>query len=200
MITLCMDTSHIFLVLVVYQDNTCLAQIEKPCWKRQSEEIFPCLEQLLSDANITQEDIDQVVITKGPGSYTGIRIAMTIAKVICRLKEIPLFTIGTLELYAGTEPMTRVLLDARGKRAYTGVFDQGKAIEPVHIQAIEEMNVSSLENVIGDGHLVGKEDCYPDFAKHFIACKDLWKKEENVDVVVPEYLKEIEAYRTDGTA
>ena len=43
MITLCMDTSHVFLVLGIIEDDRVIASVQKECWKKQSEEIFPQL-------------------------------------------------------------------------------------------------------------------------------------------------------------
>ena len=118
---LCMDTSYKFLTLGVIKDGKVCAGSQKECWKRQSEELFPELERLMNEAHLTTEEIDGIVITEGPGSYTGVRIAMTVAKVFCAMGNVPLYTIGTLKLYAGKEENCRVLLDARGGRAYTAV-------------------------------------------------------------------------------
>ena len=72
----------------------------KNCWqassleafKKQSETIFVELNRLLKETNLDYKDIDRVIITKGPGSYTGIRIAMTIAKVLCSQMHKELYT------------------------------------------------------------------------------------------------------------
>ena len=117
MITLCMDTSHIYLVLALIRDDQVIARVQEECWKKQSEEIFPQLIGMMKKVQLEPEDIDQIVISEGPGSYTGVRIAMTVAKVVSALRKLPLYTIGTLQLYAGREDC-RVLMDARGKRAY----------------------------------------------------------------------------------
>ena len=77
----------------------------------------------LNKVNKKVEDIDSIVITEGPGSYTGVRIAMTIAKVFAATKKIDLYTISTLQLYAGNLNNTLVLLDARGNRVYSAAFD-----------------------------------------------------------------------------
>ena len=111
MITLCMDTSHIYLVLALIRDDQVIARVQEECWKKQSEEIFPQLIGMMKKVQLEPEDIDQIVISEGPGSYTGVRIAMTVAKVISALRRLPLYTVGTLQLYAGREDC-RVLLDA----------------------------------------------------------------------------------------
>lgn len=195
MLTLCMDTSHTLLAVSLIDENKVVSKIQRECWKKQSEEIFPALEELLKDANKTVEDIDSIAITEGPGSYTGVRIAMTIAKVFAATKKIDLYTIGTLQLYAGNLENCLVLLDARGSRVYSAAFDKKNNTLPLAVRTIDEVKaICSSYTVIGDGHLVGKEDSYPDVAENFLNLKSEWKKAENIHLVVPEYLKPSESY------
>jgi tRNA threonylcarbamoyladenosine biosynthesis protein TsaB len=194
MITLCMDTSHVFLVLALLQDDKVIAKVQKECWKRQSEEIFPELTAMMDSVSLKPEDIDQIVISKGPGSYTGVRIAMTVAKVFCAMADKPLYTIPTLQLYAGKRTC-RVITDARGKRVYTCAFRDGQPIEETRAEFIAEMSDEMKQGeIIGDGHLIGREDNWPDIAENFLDLKDEWKKADNVHLVVPEYLKPATAY------
>ena len=194
MITLCMDTSHVFLTLALIRDDKVIAKVQKECWKKQSEEIFPQLTDMMAEVSLGPDDIGQVVISAGPGSYTGVRIAMTVAKVFCAMKEKPLFTVSTLDLYAGGKDC-RVLIDARGKRAYTCRYAGGKAVEEPAVLPCEEIqNMHEDIAMIGDGHLIGCEDHWPDIAENFLIIKDIWQKADNVHLVVPEYMKSNEAY------
>lgn len=196
MITLCMDTSQSFLVLALLKDDTVIGSVQKDCWKRQSEELFPNLLALLEDQELSPENIDQIVITEGPGSYTGVRIAMTVAKVFCAMKEKPLFTLGSLQLIAGNCDHCHVLMDARGHRAYHGVYEHGTLIgtlEAVDTAELQE-RIQADEMVLGDGHLIGRQDSWPDLANQFLELKSLWKPVENVHLLVPEYLKSSDAY------
>ena len=194
MITLCMDTSHVYLVLALYKDDQLIASDCEECWKKQSEKIFPKLIAMCEEAKISADDITQVVISKGPGSYTGVRIAMTVAKVFCALKNIPLYTVGTLQLYAGNRSC-RVIIDARSKRAYTNVYEEGNALGEDSVKDCEEIRSEYHgETVIGDGHLIGLEDVWCNIAENFMIVKDKWEKQENVHLTVPEYLKPSEAY------
>lgn len=196
MITLCMDTSHQFLVLAILEDDKVLASVSEICLKKQSEFIFPRLISLFDKVHLTPEDVNQVVITKGPGSYTGIRIAMTIAKVFCSRKEIPLYTLSSLQLIAGKMANCRVLLDARSGRAYTGLYHHGILEGDIQVSTLEEIQVLLKENeiLLGDGHLLGREDYYPDMPSSFLALKDQWEKVEHIHTLTPEYLKKSEDY------
>ena len=85
--TLCMDTAHRYLVIGLYENDCLINAVSRPSWKRQSETIFPELIRLMDEAGWVSEDIDEIVITDGPGSYTGVRIAMSIAAAAARILE-----------------------------------------------------------------------------------------------------------------
>lgn len=192
MITLCMDTSHTWLVIGLIKDNQVIGKVQEKCWKKQSEELFPRLTALMNDCHLQPEDIDQIVISKGPGSYTGVRIAMTVAKVFCAMADKPIYTVSTLLLYAGKKNC-RVVTDARGKRVYTCLFFDGKALEEERAVEIENLEIGDV-NIVGDGALVGRQDEWPDIVDNFLELKDEWEKHDNVHLVVPEYLKPSASY------
>ncbi|MBQ9046497.1 MAG: tRNA (adenosine(37)-N6)-threonylcarbamoyltransferase complex dimerization subunit type 1 TsaB [Solobacterium sp.] len=195
MITLCMDTSHNLLVLALLEDNRLLGGTQMVCPKKQSEEIFPQLIALMEKTGHKPEEIGAVAVTEGPGSYTGVRIAMTVAKVLAGTRDIPLYTVGTLQLYAGLDDCL-VLLDARGGRAYTACCRSGSYVTQPQAVPCEEIRASLKDGqtVYGDGHLIGLEDCVPDLTENFLKLKPYWKKAENVHMVMPEYLKSSDAY------
>ena len=187
-----MDTSHTWLVVGLIKDDTIIGKIQENCWKKQSEELFPKIIELMDSLLLKPEDIDQVVISKGPGSYTGVRIAMTVAKVFCSMRNLPIYTISTLLLYAGMKNC-RVIMDARGKRVYTALFKDGEVVDKEQVIEISELNIGD-EEIIGDGSLVGKEDRWPDIVDNFKDLKAKWESWDNVHLVVPEYLKSSESY------
>ena len=196
MISLCMDSAYKQLVLGLYKEDTLLAGISLEAFKKQSETIFVELNKILEQANLDYKDIDRVVITKGPGSYTGIRIAMTIAKVLCSQMHKELYTISTMQLYAGLEPSANVILDARSHRAYVAHLEKGKIIGGTQILDLEEVK-KFLEahpgKVFGDALLSETETS--NFLKNFIDLKAEYQKVENIHALVPDYLKESDAYK-----
>ncbi len=192
MITLCMDTSHTWLAIGLIKDHQVIGKYQEKCWKKQSEELFPRLIELMDSLNLTSDDVDQIVISKGPGSYTGVRIAMTVAKVFCSMRNLPIYTISTLLLYAGKKDC-RVVTDARGKRVYTCKFKGGKSLESETAISIDELSIGD-DNIIGDASLIGKEDKWPDIIDNFNDLENEWERWDNVHLVVPEYLKSSESY------
>lgn len=181
MITLCIDTSYKHLVIALYKEDTLLDAYEQLCERNQSEMVFPIIDEIFRKNNLTPNDIKSVVITKGPGSYTGVRIAMTIAKILCSLNKLPLYTISTLELYKVKDFS---IIDAKGKKVFVGGDHE-------QLMTIEEAKKLPLEWIgSGDTHLIDREGIAFSIAQQFINKKYLWEKVEDVDALVPTYLKE----------
>lgn len=198
MISLCMDSAYKQLVLGLYKDKELLAGISLEAFKKQSETIFVELNRLLKETNLDYKDIDRVIITKGPGSYTGIRIAMTIAKVLCSQMHKELYTISTMQLYAGIEKQANVILDARSQRAYVAHVEDGQIQENIQILTLDEVKEFIETNpgiLLGDADLMGQDVQKVDFLKNFIELEPYYEKVENIHALVPDYLKESDSYK-----
>ena len=198
MISLCMDSAYKQLVLGLYKDQELLAGISLEAFKKQSETIFVELNRLLKETNLDYKDIDRVIITKGPGSYTGIRIAMTIAKVLCSQMHKELYTISTMQLYAGIEKQANVILDARSQRAYVAHLEDRQIQGNTQILTLDEVKEFIETNpgiVLGDADLIGQDVQKVDFLKNFIELEPYYEKVENIHALVPDYLKESDSYK-----
>lgn len=197
MISLCMDTAYKALVVGIYKDSKLLKGISIEAFKKQSESLFVEMNALLKACDLTYKDVDRIVITKGPGSYTGIRIAMTVAKVLASQLHIELCTISTMQLYAGLETCN-VLLDARSKRAYVAYVKDGHIEGKTQILPIDQLQeFIDLHpgKLVGDGYLVNQEGSSVDFLKNFIDLEPVYEHVDNVHALVPDYLKESDAYK-----
>lgn len=193
MITLCIDTSYKYLTCLLMKDDEIISSYSEECFKRQSEKIFDVLDEVFKKANLKRDDIDSVCISKGPGSYTGVRISMTLAKTLCALKKIDLYTISTFRLYAGNKPNTMVLMDARASRAYIGIYDKDKVILNDCVKELKDISTDGYDVVL-DGHLLGLEDKDVNIPECFKETKKYWEKVDNVNHLTPTYLKESEDY------
>lgn len=198
MITLAIDTSFHYLTLVLYKNEDILASIQKEAFKQQSESILVEIQNLFKQANLKPSDLNQIVLTDGPGSYTGLRIGMTVAKVLGALAGIQIYTLSSLHVLAGLEKDVHIVLDAKAKRAYYAHFHEGVRLINERIILLEDLadiDVSTLK-VFGDGHLILKQTYYPNYTKNFMALKAYWEKIDNIHTLVPRYLKENEAYHS----
>ena len=198
MISLCMDSAYKQLVLGLYKDKELLAGISLEAVKKQSETIFVELNRLLKETNLDYKDIDRVIITKGPGSYTGIRIAMTIAKVLCSQMHKELYTISTMQLYAGIEKQANVILDARSQRAYVAHVEDGQIQGNIQVLTLDEVKkfIETNPGILwGDADLMGQDVQKVNFLKNFIELEPYYEKVENIHALVPDYLKESDSYK-----
>ncbi len=195
MYTVGVDTSHQFLLLALLKDDRLVEGVQLDCFKHQSEYLIPEISKLLERHGLEASDIDSFVVAQGPGSYTGVRIGMTMAKVLGSLMHRDVYTLSTLQLYAGLEDCY-VIMDARAKRVYVGRYKDGKPLMEDTIYTNDRMKeiIDSGANVIGDLHLFGQEDRYGDLAQHFADLREFWQKVDNVDLLTPTYLKSSEEY------
>ena len=193
MLTLCMYTAYKYLSLSLIEDGKIIAAIDEECFKKQSEMVFVKLDELFCMAKRDRLAIDSVCITSGPGSYTGVRIAMTIAKTIAEVAKLKLFTISTLRLYSNGEKNTMVIMDARASRAYVGIYDNGNAVMKDQVMNLNDINPENY-NVVGDGSLIGKDDKMYTISGAFLKTMNFWEEVKEIDFLVPEYLKESDSY------
>lgn len=193
MSSLFIDTAYKFLTVIVEENGKILASYSNECFKRQSEQLFVVLDDLFKANNLDKNSIDSIYLTEGPGSYTGVRIAMTLAKVLAQTKCLKLYTISTLKLYAANKPNTMVIMDARAKRAYVGIYNEGTCL--LNDQAIELDKIEVKDyNIVLDGALVGKENINPDICEAFLATKKDFVEIKDINYLVPKYLKESNEY------
>ena len=128
-----------------------------------SELLTVFIENIFKENNIDFETLDAVAVSKGPGSYTGLRIGVSVAKGLCYALNKPLIAISTLDAMAGytvqnlnhfykssayESVLLCPMLDARRMEVYTSVYNaSGKQIEPITAKIIEEKSfISFLEN------------------------------------------------------
>ena len=127
MITILLDSSNTNLSVGIAKDNILLDYISYEAWQRQSEYMIVELNKLLEKHNIRKEDITDVMVAKGPGSYTGVRIAITIAKTIAVALNAKLYAVSSLRVEKNGDVPSICLINARSNRSYVGVY-QGQEI------------------------------------------------------------------------
>ncbi|GLU42676.1 tRNA (adenosine(37)-N6)-threonylcarbamoyltransferase complex dimerization subunit type 1 TsaB [Allomuricauda sp. NBRC 101325] len=93
-----------------------------------SEQLHVFIKEALEEASLSFSDIDAIAISKGPGSYTGLRIGVSAAKGLCFSLDVPLISIPTLQsmsLQVNVQPGELVIpvLDARRMEVYSCVYD-----------------------------------------------------------------------------
>lgn len=137
-----------------------------------SEKLHPFIEKVISTANISIYDLSAIAVSKGPGSYTGLRIGVSAVKGLCFALNIPLISINTLQILAKqvinkNSGFVIPLLDARRMEVYSAVFSTDyKQLRPTKAEIITENSfLEYLEKdrvyFLGDGVEKSK-----DYIKH----------------------------------
>lgn len=196
------DTSSSFLYSGISEDDKLLCEVKKEFGHNLSEEALPEIVSMFTNNNLSAKDIDKIIVVNGPGSFTGIRIGITIAKVYAWSLNIPITTITSLEamMLSSKENKVRVpMIDARRRFVFSAIYDENnnQILKPQHIK-IDDLNkeLEKLENysIITNDELEeyeNKEPYNPDIMKIIKHYKD--KENINPHAVNPDYLKLTEA-------
>lgn len=187
------DTSCKYLCIGIAIDNKIVYKYQKESIKKQSELTIPTLLEALKECNMTLNDINEVNVTIGPGSFTGIRIGMCIAKVLASLNNITLKAISSLNAYA-SQGKKIVILDAKANRVYYGIYNNNeKVIDEgvMEIDSFKEMVKDYQDyDIVLDSYLLGRECEEIDVIENMNRISLNTLPVENVDALVPIYLKD----------
>ena len=196
MLSLIMDTSNQYLLVSLYEDGKCLEAKQELGSKRQSENAIPYLSEILKNQNKELLDIDEMIITRGPGSYTGERVAMTIAKTLSVVSSVKIKAISSLAAYAGMDDCISVI-DARSKKVFACCYSGGKALCDEQLVEVSEFPHLIAKyphmRVVGQSEVVGYPNEEVDLAQNIYELSKEAEVIENVDALVPRYLKDVEA-------
>ncbi len=128
MVTVLLDSSFRGLAVGIAENEKILDQIRYDAWQRQSELLVPELDRLLKRNHLSRTDIKDVMVSIGPGSYTGVRIALTIAKVLSFALNVPVYGVSSLQVLKVETFPTIVVINARSGRSYVGVYEGEKTL------------------------------------------------------------------------
>lgn len=128
MLSLVLDSANKELLVALFKDNVKVDETRYEAWQRQSEYMLPELDKILKRNNVDPKSINEVIVTVGPGSYTGVRIALTIAKIYAYTLNIPCYAISSLQVLENANKPSICLENARSGRSYVGVYDGKKVL------------------------------------------------------------------------
>ncbi|WML42127.1 tRNA (adenosine(37)-N6)-threonylcarbamoyltransferase complex dimerization subunit type 1 TsaB [Neobacillus sp. OS1-2] len=127
MTILAIDTSNNPLGVALLDDNQVLGEYITNIKKNHSVRVMPAIQRLMEDCEKVPADLTKIVVAKGPGSYTGVRIGVTIAKTLAWTLNIPLVGISSLEILAAGagryfNGFVAPIVDARRGQVYTALY------------------------------------------------------------------------------
>lgn len=166
---LALDTSTAISSCAILEDDLMVGSYDLNQSRNSSESAVPMIEEMLSALDLKISDIDLFAVCKGPGSFTGLRIGMTIAKTFAQINEKPILSISTLEAMAycvfSDLPIVPIL-DARGGRVYAAIYKRsGKVLETLMEPDLMQMDdllldLTQYKNYIVTGDSISKLATY----------------------------------------
>ncbi|MFJ7747649.1 tRNA (adenosine(37)-N6)-threonylcarbamoyltransferase complex dimerization subunit type 1 TsaB [Peribacillus sp. NPDC097295] len=124
---LAIDTSNFTLGVALINGTQVIGEYTTNLKKNHSVRVMPAIESLLRDCDTTPKELNKIVVAEGPGSYTGVRIGVTIAKTLAWTLKIPLSAVSSLEVLAANgryfDGLISPLFDARRGQVYTGLYE-----------------------------------------------------------------------------
>jgi len=142
-----------------------------------AEKITVFIDEVLHKAGKTYANLDAIAVSSGPGSYTGLRIGVSVAKGLCFALDKPLIAVETLEAMASgfmaqsnisDDALLCPMIDARRMEVFTAVFDtSGKRVQPTSAEIIDENSFAAL---LSDHQMIffgdGAEKCRAVLGSH----------------------------------
>ena len=146
---LAFDTSSKALSLAILEDKQVLAETMINIKKNHSITLMPAIDFLMGSLDWTPKDLDRIVVAQGPGSYTGLRIAVATAKTLAHTLKIELVGVSSLLALVPeqVEGLVIPVMDARRNNVYAGFYQSGQAVWPeAHLPLAEVLEIAGAAN------------------------------------------------------
>ena len=190
MYSLFIDTHDLDLVIALYKDKKLKDKEIKESLRNHSDYTMPIIDEIIKRNNIGVHDIKEILVVNGPGSFTGVRIGVTIAKMLAYTLNVPIKSIDSITMYgiSDNDPDKKLVLIPDVKGSYGGVFENNKLIGKLFYKSKAELEEYIKENNINK--IVENSIDFNKINEHF----------ENIEptlahVVNPIYVKVIEALK-----
>lgn len=142
LITLALDTAVNGCSVAIF--NTAENTVAKDCVateRGQAEILVPMISAILEKSGFGYQDLTQINVTAGPGSFTGVRVGLATAKALALALNIPLYAFSTLDVIAthiGITEKSLIVIDTKRGDYYGQVFEAGSSIDSPRIWSLAE--------------------------------------------------------------
>ena len=197
MITLFIDTSNQDVSIALLKDGKVINKITKSIPNEHSKYAVSYIDEVLKKSEITPKEVQSIMVVNGPGSFTGVRIGLTIAKVYALLNDIKVTLISSLKCLAIGNNKNKYILsliNARNDNYYIGFYDNNyNDVINEHFGNIEEVNdiINKYDDVLVVSNNSGNDNVKVinelDIESIYNYYKD--KDKVNPHMVLPNYLK-----------
>ena len=200
MISLFLNTASNFLNVVLYKNEEVMDELYLELNRDLSKETLFNIKEVLNRNNLSPEDVDQIICARGPGSFTGLRIGVTISKIFAYFLNVKLCSVSTLDVMAiSTKGEIIVpLIEARRGFVYGAIYDNNYNIlldeSYIKKEDLVEKALSYGKPVVYLSNDVFEDlqvEKYKPDSSNLI--KNVKLKEEDPMTFAPTYLKRTEA-------
>lgn len=187
MITLFISTYDAHVIIGLLKDGKLIFRKEKLSNNGHSEVLVPTIAEILKENNLDTNNLHEILVVNGPGSFTGIRLGVTVAKTLAYTLNIPIKTITSIEaIAAGINDKNKIITISDSKGKYIGKFINNKLDELVYLR--EE---DYLKYINSNSNIKEYTESYLDLDKIYAYSKNI--DETPAHAVKAVYIKEIEA-------
>src|SRR5574344_162322 len=177
--SLLLDSTYKDLCVGLKKDDEVFETVYE-AYQRQSELMIPEIDKILKAHDVAPRSINEIVVTHGPGSYTGLRIALTIAKVYSYVVKCPCYSLSSLNVLAKLGTPSICLINARSNRSYIGVYNSNTCLLSDTVMTNDEVKKYIDEHkdyvVCGETDYLGIDGYKADLLKNM----SLLKNESNL--------------------
>ncbi|MDR0200462.1 MAG: tRNA (adenosine(37)-N6)-threonylcarbamoyltransferase complex dimerization subunit type 1 TsaB [Streptococcaceae bacterium] len=151
---LALDTSGKATALALMQDDQLLVEKNFVDSENHSVSLMPTIAEIMTAIGWTPQDLTRVAVAQGPGSYTGLRIAVTAAKTLAYTLGLELVGVSSLQVLIPLETKGTVvsLMNARRGFVYAGIYENDKVMAPDKHLALTDLlaTCSGTETFVGE--------------------------------------------------
>ena len=160
---LAIDTSSKRCSVAILEDNKVLVNLYNDDEKTHSVKLMPMVDEAFSNTELSLDDIDFLVCSIGPGSFTGVRIGISTIKAFADVKNIPVVGVSSLEILAhnvktkalGNNSLVCSLIDAKNQNVYCGLFyfEGNKCIQLQMLAEDINTTFSRITEILGNKNI-----------------------------------------------
>ena len=152
MLLLSLDTASTTLSLSLFEGEELVASFDEVMLRGQAERLIPEIQTLFQKAGREIKDLSAVAVGVGPGSFTGVRIALSAARGLALALGVPVFGVSSLEAYAyGANEDVFVALDTKRGDFYVAGYNAGlEEVFSPRVMSMEEIEILSPKLVASD--------------------------------------------------
>ena len=188
-----MDTSSEYLIVSFLEDNKLIYEYIAPGKNNHSDNLLKMIEEGLKQSNLEVKDFDKIICGGGPGAYTGLRVALTVAKMFAWTLNLPLYIVSSLDLMATkylAEDGKIIAIDMKAKKDYVYhkiIKCNGNGYDEIEgevflekVEADKNNNKYSVDIFINNDHI----------GYDATGVEKVARRVENIDLLEPNYLRE----------